>query len=236
MAAVTTRHKQLKHKKGPTLSRVPYTNHNEAMTVPAGACANDLEKNNILCECCPLPSIVNFVHWYLGTPEPPANAGKMLYPCARPISSKGKGLMGIHSELVARKKYDTATLQEKSVELDITIHDEDEIKALLVEGEDTTMRLKLTDEELDYRKPTGGHWGEAEVGSSTGWDTIKDMTRLTTLAIHPDAHIVAKSPEHAEVIQGVFRQADHQGWTQSHHPNMVVPTTLNPTATSSTGN
>jgi hypothetical protein len=36
-------------------SKVPYTNHDAVMMVPAGACANDPEKNNILCECCPPP-------------------------------------------------------------------------------------------------------------------------------------------------------------------------------------
>jgi hypothetical protein len=41
--------------------RVPYTNHDVAMNVPAGACANDPEKSNILCNCCPLPSITKWV-------------------------------------------------------------------------------------------------------------------------------------------------------------------------------
>jgi hypothetical protein len=51
----------------PKVQRIPYTNHAAAMTVPAGACANDPEKSNILCKCCPLPSITKFVTRYLST-------------------------------------------------------------------------------------------------------------------------------------------------------------------------
>jgi hypothetical protein len=67
-AAPSQQKQQCKHTS--TTSRVPYTNHNTAMTVPAGACVNNPEKSNICCDCCPLPSIVTFVNRYLGAPEP----------------------------------------------------------------------------------------------------------------------------------------------------------------------
>jgi hypothetical protein len=55
-----TRQKQMGNTK-PKVQRIPYTNHAATMTVPAGACANDPEKSNILCECCPLPSLAKFI-------------------------------------------------------------------------------------------------------------------------------------------------------------------------------
>jgi hypothetical protein len=141
-----------------TGSHVPYTNHDAAMTVPAGICANDPEKSNILCECCPLPSISNFADRYMGAPEPDARMNTHSYPRACPISSKGKGIMGLHSEIMAQKKYGTATLREKSVDLGFVdgLHDEDEIEAILGEGEEATMRSKLTEDELNYSTITQG--------------------------------------------------------------------------------
>jgi hypothetical protein len=145
--------------------------------------------------------------------------------------------MDIYGELTARKKYGTATLREKSVELGITIHDEDEIEELLSEGEDATMRSKLTEEELDYGRFPRGDWGIIEAGASTGWDSIEDTARANTISIHPDAHLVCETREIAEQRQTTFRRADDQGWTQRHHPNMVIRATPNPTAPapSSTG-
>jgi hypothetical protein len=81
---------------GKRTSRVPYTNHDTVMRVPAGACANDPEKNNILCECCAPPSIVDFINRYLGAPNAGSSTQTCSYPRARPISSKGKNLVDIH--------------------------------------------------------------------------------------------------------------------------------------------
>jgi hypothetical protein len=201
-------------------SKVPYTNHDAVMTVPAGACANDPEKNNILCECCPPPSIVNFINRYLGAPETSDSAQTCSYPQARPISSKGKGLVDIHSEITARKKYGTATLREKSVELNIALHDKEEIEQLLAEGETATMYSKLTPEELDYGCTSPQKWGLEEAGPSTGWETTEDTA--TVIAIHPEAHLVCDTAEIAEARRKTFQRSDDQGWTQRGHPNMIV--------------
>jgi hypothetical protein len=212
--------RQSKGSTGKGNSKVTYTNHDAVMTVPAGACANDPEKNNILCECCPPPSIVNFINRYLGTPEATDKTMVRSYPRARPISSKGKGLVDIHGEITARKKYGTATLREKSVELDIALHDEDEIEQLLAEGETATMHSKLTPEELNYGCPLPQQWGLEEAGPSTGWETTEDMA--TVIAIHPDAHLVCDTAEIAEIRRRTFQRSDDQGWTQRGHPNMIV--------------
>jgi hypothetical protein len=158
----TANARQKQQTKGPTVkskSKVPYTNHDAVMKVPAGACANDPEKNNILCECCPPPSIVNFINRYMGAPEPSDTAKARSYPRARPISSKGRSLVDIHSEITARKKYGTATLRERSAELDICMHEEEEIECLLAEGETATMNSKLSPEQLDYGAPASQQWG-----------------------------------------------------------------------------
>jgi hypothetical protein len=205
---------------GKGTSKVPYTNHDAVMTVPAGACANDPEKNNILCECCPPPSIVNFINRYLGAPEATDSALTRTYPRARPLSSKGKGLVDIHSEITARKKYGTATLREKSAELDIALHDDEEIEQLLAEGESATMNSKLTPEQLNYGCPTTQQWGLEEAGPSTGWDATEDTA--DAISIHPDAHLVCNNAEIAEIRRRTFQRSDDMGWTQRGHPNMIV--------------
>jgi hypothetical protein len=179
------------------------------------------------------PSIVNFINRYLGAPEASDSAQARSYPRARPISSKGKGLVDIHSEISARKKYGTATLREKSVELDIALHNEEEIEQLLAEGETATMNSKLTPEELDYGRPTTQQWGLEEAGLSTGWETTKDTA--AAIAIHPDAHLVCDTAEIADICRRTFQHSDDMGWTQRGHPNMVVraaidtpPLTTNP--------
>jgi hypothetical protein len=53
-----------------------------------------------------------------------------------------------------------------------------------------------------------------EMGASTGWDTIEDTACHSTVAIHPDAHLVCETREVAEIRLGTFRRADDQGWTQ----------------------
>jgi hypothetical protein len=56
-------------------------------------------------------------------------------------------------------------------------------------------------------------------------------------AIHPNAHIKAKLPAHTEVIQGTFRKAEDMGWVKdTHHPNVVIPANISPTAGPSTNN
>jgi hypothetical protein len=230
-AASDARQKQ--QRKGPSgknTSRVPYTNHNAVMKVPAGACANDPEKNNILCECCPPPSIVNFINRYLGAPEATNSARTRSYPRARPISSKGKSLVDIHSEITARKKYGTATLRKKSVELNITLHDDDEIEQLLAEGETATMDSKLTPEELDYGAPKSQLWGMDEAGPSTGWDTTEDTA--PAIAIHPEAHLVCDNAEIVDLRRKTFQRSDDLGWTQRGHPNMIIRAAKAPASTS----
>jgi hypothetical protein len=130
--------------------------------------------------------------------------------------------MDIHGELTARKKYRTALLAVKATELDITLHDKDKIKSMLAEGEDATIQLKLTEEELNYGKPMSSDWLMEGEGVSTGWETIKDTAPSTTISIHPDAHLVCETQEIAEICQQHLRRADNQGWTQRHHPNMVI--------------
>jgi hypothetical protein len=218
--SVTCQRQQHKAASGKSTSRVPYTNHDAVMTVLAGACANDPEKNNILCECCPPPSIVNFINRYLGTPEADNATQTRLYPRARPISSKGKGLVDIHSEILARKQYGTAMLRERSVELGITLHEEEEIEQLLAEGETATMNAKLTPEQLDYGAPKLQEWGMDEAGPSTGWETTEDTA--TVIAIHPDAHLVCDNTEIADIRRQHFRKSDDLGWTQRGHPNMII--------------
>jgi hypothetical protein len=219
----TTANRQPQQPKASTAkkaSKVPYTNHDAVMTVPAGACANNPEKNNILCECCAPPSIVNFINHYLGAPETANDTQIRSYPHARPISSKGKGLVDIHSEITARKEYGTATLREKSVELNITLHDEEEIEQLLAEGETATMESKLTPEERDYGAPRQQMWGVGEAGPSTGWDTTEDTA--TVIAIHPDAHLVCDTAEIADKRRQTFQRLDDMNWTQRGHPNMII--------------
>jgi hypothetical protein len=201
-------------------SRVPYTNHDAVMAVPAGACANDPEKNNILCPCCPPPSIVEFINRYLGAPEPADDTQKRSYPRARPLSSKGKGLVDIHKEITARKRFSVADLREKSADLDIVLHDEDEIEQLLAEGESATMESKLTPEERDYGAPKQRMWGLEEAGPSTGWETTEDTA--TVIAIHPDAHLVCDTAEIADIRRQTFQRSDDMNWTQRGHPNMII--------------
>jgi hypothetical protein len=200
------------------------------MKVPAGACANDPKKNNILCDCCPPPSIVNFINRYLGAPDAETTTRTRSYPRARPISSKGKSLVDIHGEISARKQYGTATLRERSVELGITLHGEDEIEQLLAEGEMATMESKLTPEELDYGAPKSQEWGMDEAGPSTGWETTEDTA--TVIAIHPDAHLVCDNAEIANLQRRTYRWADDQGWTQRGHPNMIIRATTGPPSSS----
>jgi hypothetical protein len=205
---------------GKSTSKVPYTNHDAVMKVPAGACANNPEKNNILCECCPPPSIVNYINRYLGAPEAVNTTRTRSYPRARPISSKGKSLVDIHGEILARKQYGTATLCERSVELGIVLHDKEEIEQLLVEGETATMESKLTPAELDYGAPKSQEWGLDAAGPSTGWETTEDTASV--VAIHPDAHLVCDNAAIADIRRRTFQKADDQGWTQRGHPNMIV--------------
>jgi hypothetical protein len=145
--------------------------------------------------------------------------------------------MDILGEVTARKKYGTATLRERSAELGITMHDEDEIEALLAEGEDATMRSKLTEEELDYRKVDTQSWGLEEAEPSTGWDTIEDTAPPTITQIYPEAHIKAMSYEHGEVLREAMRKVEQDvHWLQCGHPNMVIPAPTTQTAGPSTGN
>jgi hypothetical protein len=97
--------------------------------------------------------------------------------------------------------------------------------------------------DLDYGQGTTQTWGgEAldDEGLSTGWETNKDTAptaTATVTAIHPNAHIKAKLPAHTEVIQGTFRKAEDMGWVKdTHHPNMVIPANISPTAGPSTDN
>jgi hypothetical protein len=193
------------------------------MAVPAGACANDPEKNNILCHCCPPPSIVEFINRYLGAPEPTDVTQRRSYPRARPLSSKGKGLVDIHREITARKRFSVADLREKSAEMDISLHDEDEIEQLLAEGESATMESKLTPEERDYGAPKQQMWGLDEAGPSTGWETTEDTA--TMIAIHPDAHLVCDTAEIADLRRQTFQRSDDMNWTQRGHPNMIIRAT-----------
>jgi hypothetical protein len=228
------RQKQQKKAHKPKEQRIPYTNHDAAMKVPAGVCANDLEQSNILCSCCPFPSLISFIHCYLGAPEPDANVTSHSRPRAHPISSKGKGLMTIHGEIVARKKYGTAMLREKSVELGFEdgLHDDNEIEALLAEGEDATIRSKLTEDQLNYGKVARGQWGMGEMDASTGWETIEDTTSPHTIPIFPEAHLVCDTEAIADVRMTHFQKANDMGWSQRSHPNMVIrsvpPTTTQP--------
>jgi hypothetical protein len=180
------------------------------MKVPASACENDPEKNNITCECCPLPSIVDFINRYLGALDTDRPDRTWSYPHAQPISSKGKGLMDIHKELTAWKKYGTATLREKSTELNIILHDDVEIEEMLAEGETATMESKLTPKELNYAAFKSQEWGLDEAGPSTGWETIEDTA--TVIAIHPDTHLVCDTAKIANARHGTFQWADDQGW------------------------
>jgi hypothetical protein len=138
-------------------------------------------------------------------------------------------LVDIHGEISARKQYGTVTLHERSVELGITLHDEDEIEQLLAEGETATMDSKLTLEELDYSAPKSQQWGLDEAGPSTGWETTEDTA--TVIAIHPDTHLVCDNKEIADIRIGTFLRSDDQGWTQRGHPNMIVRATAGPPRT-----
>jgi hypothetical protein len=228
----TRQQQQVKAASGKATSHIPYTNCDMIMKVPAGACSNDPEKNNIICDCCPLPSIIDFINRYLGAPDTNKPDRTRSYPRARPISSKGKGLLDIHGELTARKKYGTATLREKSAELDIVLHDIEEIKEMLAEGETATMESKLTPEELNYAAFKSQEWGLDEAGPSTGWETIEDTT--TMIAIHPNTHLVCDTAKIATTRRETFQRTDDQGWTQRGHPNMILQAvTAAPTAMTS---
>jgi hypothetical protein len=132
----------------------------------------------------------------------------------------------IHSEISARKQYGTVTLRDRSAELGITLHDEDKIEHLLLEGETATMESRLTPEQLDYGAPKSREWGMDEAGPSTGWETTEDTA--TVVAIHPDAHLVCDTAEIADIRLGTFRRADDQGWTQKGHPNMIIRAAAKP--------
>jgi hypothetical protein len=174
-------HQQGKPHAGTKAPRVPCTNHEAAMMVPAGACANNPEKSNISCMCCPLPSIVQFTTHYMSAELEPDSVTPY-YPRARPISSKGKGLLNIYRELIAQKKYGTALLK-RAPELNITLHNEEEIEALLAEGE----HAAHTD--FDYGHKSNRTWGLDEVGPSTGWDTDKDTAPTNKpIGIYPDCN------------------------------------------------
>jgi hypothetical protein len=148
--------------------------------------------------------------------------------------------MAIHKEITTHKKYGTATLRNRSVELGITIHDNDKIEQLLLEGEDTTLRhgAGLGDNDMDYGQGNTKTWGMEEAGLSTGWDTIEDTVPPTgkVTQIHPKAHIRATSAAHAEVIQEAFCQSEDMHWVQRGHPNMIIPAPTDPTAPTPTGN
>jgi hypothetical protein len=245
------RQKQLtKSQRAKPPSRVPYTNHDAAMAVPAGVCAHNPEKSNILCDCCPLPSITKWVQRYLSaepTPEESSltTTAPTYRPRARPISSKGKGLLDIYGELMARKKYGTAKLAETAAELNITLHDDDEIEMLLDEGERASMPM-----DLDYGAGLTRTWAmgtdgaadwEVEAalgeGTSTGRATVKDTTPPKVTKIFPEAHIKASSFEHGVVLKEAIRKAEQDvHWNQRGHPNMVIPAANTQSAGPSTGN
>jgi hypothetical protein len=224
----------------PKVQHIPYTNHTAAMTVPVGACANDPEKSNILCECCPLPSIIKYIARYLSV-EPPTEeeANRTSYPQARPISSKGKGLLDIYGELVARKKYGTALLPEKAPELGITIHDNNKIERLLDEGEHASHPV-----DMDYGQGSTHSWGmdissmsdweiKAATGArtlSTGQETAKDTVPppLEVIAIHPNAHLVCETSAQVELRWATFRKSEDMHWVQRHHPNMIIRANATP--------
>jgi hypothetical protein len=123
----------------------------EVKTIPLAQCPLEKGKNVLLCMCCPLPLVSEFQKHFI-SPRPNVNDTTAL-PTAQIVSSKGKSLVDLYSELERRKAYGTAILagdDDARTKLQaMDRHDNDEVMELLQEAEEEVIAEIEIDEAVD---------------------------------------------------------------------------------------
>ncbi|KAN0133886.1 hypothetical protein V8E53_008318, partial [Lactarius tabidus] len=123
----------------------------EVKNIPLPQCPTEKGKNVLLCMCCPLPSMAEYQKQFV-SPRPNVTDTTAL-PTARIISSKGKSIVDLYSELGRRKAYGTAILagdEDARTQLRaMDRHDDDEVLELLHEAEEEVIAEIEIDQALD---------------------------------------------------------------------------------------
>jgi hypothetical protein len=110
----------------------------EVKNIPLAMCPTEKGKNVLLCMCCTLPSMTEYQKRFV-SPRPNVTDTTAL-PTARIISSKGKSIVDLYTELGRRKAYGTAILTgDKDACSQLRAmdkHDDNEVMELLHEAEE----------------------------------------------------------------------------------------------------
>ncbi|KAN0127277.1 hypothetical protein V8E53_014881 [Lactarius tabidus] len=114
-------------------------------------CPTEKGKNVLLCMCCALPSIAEYQKRFV-SPRPNITDTTAL-PTARIVSSKGKSIVELYTELGKRKAYGTAILagDEEACNLlnQMDTHDDNEVMDLLHEAEEEVIAEIEIDQAID---------------------------------------------------------------------------------------
>jgi hypothetical protein len=122
----------------------------EVKTIPLPQCPTEEGKNVLLCMCCALPSMAEYQKCFVS----PCSVIKDVtaLPTAWIISSKGKSITELYSELGCRKAYSTAILAgDESARQQLQgmdKHDKEEIMKLLNEAEEEVIAEIKIEQEL----------------------------------------------------------------------------------------
>ncbi|KAN0130579.1 hypothetical protein V8E53_011665 [Lactarius tabidus] len=138
----TTKGKERQPPYSPRLSSflVPEVKH---ILLPA--CPTEEGKNVLLCMCCALPSVAEYKQCFVSPHISHKDPGSL--PTARIVSSKGKSVLDIYSDLQKRKAYGMVLLandQTTRNSIDMSdLHDEDEIAHMLQEAEREVLEQEM---------------------------------------------------------------------------------------------
>jgi hypothetical protein len=81
----------------------------EVKSIPLPPCPNEEGKNVLICMCCALPSVAEYKRRFVSPHPNYKDPGAI--PTARIVSSKGKSILDLYSDLQTRKAYGTTTRQ-----------------------------------------------------------------------------------------------------------------------------
>jgi hypothetical protein len=176
--------------------------------------------------CCPLPSVAEYQKRFV-SPRPNVTDTTAL-PTARIISSKGKSIVDLYSELGRRKAYGTAILagdeDARSQLRAMDRHDEDEIMELLHEAEEEVIAEIEIDQAVDAEARGDDFYSLRQ--SITPFDNVP-VTREGSS--HPpigvEASILNQISDEAKAKGarhglGPFRVYDHGCVISTSHPSI----------------
>jgi hypothetical protein len=133
----------------------------EVKNIPLPQCPIEKDKNVLLCMCCALPSMAEYQVRFV-SPCPNVTDTTAL-PTACIISSKGKSIVDLYSELSRRKAYRTAILagdEEARAQLQaMDKHDNDEVLQLLYEAEEEVIAEIEIDQAIDAENRGDDYFG-----------------------------------------------------------------------------